>query len=131
MSSPPRPGLHTQTPDAGEITVPSDRLELVRRSYAAYQSNDRRFVEDLLTDDFRFSSPVDVDIDRATYFERCWTDIPRPAAFEFKRLHEVGDEVVVTYEAENADGRRFRNTEVFEFAADRVKRVEVYFGWNL
>jgi ketosteroid isomerase-like protein len=111
--------------------MPSDRLELVRRSYAAYQSNDRRFVEDLLTDDFRFSSPVDVDIDRATYFERCWTVIERPAAFDFKRLYEVGDEVVVTYEAEHADGRRFRNTEVFEFEADKVKRVEVYFGWNL
>ncbi len=49
----------------------------------------------------------------------------------FVRLHEAGDEVVVTYEAERADGSRFRNTEIFSFEAGKVKSVEVYFGWNL
>jgi hypothetical protein len=37
----------------------------------------------------------------------------------------------VTYEAERTDGTRFRNTEVLTFAGDRLKRAEVYFGWNL
>jgi hypothetical protein len=35
-------------------------------------SNDRKVVEDALTDDFRFTSPYDDRIDKATYFERCW-----------------------------------------------------------
>ncbi len=51
--------------------------------------------------------------------------------FDLKRLYELGDEVIVTYEAQRKDGSRFRNTAVLTFAGDRLKRVEVYFGWNL
>ena len=76
-------------------------------------------------------SPQDDGIDRATYFERCWPAHETFAAFDFKRLHGLGDEVLVTYEAERTDGTRFRNTEVLTFAGDRLKLVEVYFGWNL
>ena len=48
------------------------------------------------------------------------------------RLAELGgDEVLVTYEATRTDGTRFRNTEVLTFAGDRIREVEVYFGWNL
>jgi hypothetical protein len=51
--------------------------------------------------------------------------------FEFVRLIEDGDEVVVTYEATRKDRSRFRNTEVLGFDGDKQVRVEVYFGWNL
>jgi hypothetical protein len=37
----------------------------------------------------------------------------------------------VTYEAMRRDGSRFRNTEVLTFDGDRLRRVEVYFGWNV
>jgi hypothetical protein len=77
------------------------------------------------------SAPPDVGIDRATYFERCWPNANTIAAFDFTRLLEAGDEVVVTYEATRTDGTRFRNTEIFGFAGERVSRVEVYFGWDL
>jgi ketosteroid isomerase-like protein len=108
-----------------------DRKEMVRASYGAYESGDRQVLEDLLADDFRFWSPPDPGIDRATYWERCWPNHESLAAFEYRRLYEVGDEVVVTYEAERTDGSRFRNTEVFGFDGDKIKTVEVYFGWNL
>jgi len=112
--------------------VPSaDRLQLARDCYGAYASGDRRVVEELLTDDFTFSSPADVGIDRAAYFERCWPNSERIEAFEFTRLIEAGDEVIVTYETGTTDGRRFRNTEVLTFEGDRICRAEVYFGWNL
>lgn len=52
-------------------------------------------------------------------------------AFAIVRLVELGDEVIVTYEATRADGGRFRNTEVITFSADRIVRAEVYFGWEL
>jgi ketosteroid isomerase-like protein len=109
----------------------SDRLELARASYGAYVSGDRRVIEELLADDFTFYSPADVGIDRARYFERCWPNAETIEAFEFKRLVETGDEVVVTYEATKTDGHRFRNTEVLTFAGDKICRAEVYFGWNL
>jgi len=111
--------------------VPRDRLQLTRDIYGAYVSGDRSVVEDLLTDDFTFYSPPDVGIDRATYFERCWPNADLIAAFEFKRLIEAGDEVVVTYESTKTDGRRFRNTEVLTFEGDKISKAEVYFGWDL
>ena len=108
-----------------------DRLKLARSSYGAYESGDRGVIENLLTDDFRFYSPPDVGIDRATYFERCWPNSNLIESFDFKRLVEVGDEVVVTYESKKTDGSRFRNTEILTFEGDKICRAEVYFGWNL
>jgi hypothetical protein len=46
-------------------------------------------------------------------------------------LVENGDEVIVTYEADTSGGKRGRNTEVLTFDGDKVRRVEVYFGWEL
>ena len=108
-----------------------DRTKLARDAYGAYESGDRRVVEELLTEDFTFYSPVDVGIDRATYFERCWPNSELIEAFEFVRLVEAGDEVVVPYESTKTDGSRFRNTEVLTFEGDRISQAEVYFGWDL
>jgi ketosteroid isomerase-like protein len=108
-----------------------DRLKLVCDCYGAYESGDRRVVEERLTDDFTFYSPADVGIDRAAYFERCWPNSELIEAFEFKRIVEAGDEVVVTYESKKTDGRRFRNTEVLTFKGDKICRQKVYFGWDL
>jgi ketosteroid isomerase-like protein len=109
----------------------TDREQLVRDLYGAYESGDRGIVEELLTDDFTFYSPPDPGIDRTRYFERCWPNSELIESFEFKRLIESGDEVVVTYESTKTDGNRFRNTEVLTFAGDKLARAEVYFGWNL
>jgi ketosteroid isomerase-like protein len=108
-----------------------DRVKLARDSYGAYESGDRQAIEELLTDDFTFYSPADMGIDRATYFQRCWPNAERTKSFDFKRLAEIGDEVVVTYECTRTDGSQFRNTEVLTFADDKICRAEVYFGWDL
>ena len=109
----------------------TDRLQLVRDSYTAYETGDRDLIERVIADDFVFSAPPDVGIDRATYFERCWPNAGHVATFDYVRLRETGGEVLVTYEATRADGTRFRNTELFGFAGDRIASVEVYFGWDL
>jgi len=109
----------------------ADRLKIARDCYEAYESGDRRLLEEHLADDFTFYSPPDPGIDRATYFERCWPNAKLIESYEFKRLFEVGDEVVVTYESRKTDGSRFRNTEVLTFDGDKVRRAEVYFGWDL
>jgi ketosteroid isomerase-like protein len=109
----------------------NDRLQLARDAYGAYESGDRSVIEELLADDFTFYSPPDPGIDRAQYFERCWPNAGTIQSFEFKRLIEAGDEVIVTYEGTKTDGRRFRNTEILTFEGDRMSKVEVYFGWDL
>jgi ketosteroid isomerase-like protein len=108
-----------------------DRLQVARDCYGAYVSGDRSVVEQSLSDDFTFYSPPDPGIDRAEYFERCWPNSETIDAFDFKRLVESGDEVLVTYESTKTDGRRFRNTEVLTFDGDKICKVEVYFGWDV
>ena len=108
-----------------------DRLQIARDCYGAYVSGDRGVIEASMSDDLRFYSPADAGIDRTEYFERCWPNAELIGSVEFKRLFEVGDEVVVTYEATKTDGKRFRNTEILTFEGDRISQVEVYFGWDL
>jgi hypothetical protein len=107
------------------------RLQVVRDIYRAYESGDRSIVERNLTEDFVFSAPPDVGIDRATYFERCWPAAKTISAYEYRRFLEADGEVIVTYEATRTEGPRVRNTEIFGFDGDKVSRVEVYFGWSL
>jgi ketosteroid isomerase-like protein len=107
------------------------RTDLAKAVYEAFAAGDRNAVERLLADDFEFHAPPDPHLDRAGYFERCWPHSGGGQAFEFVRLIEAGDEVVVTYESTRPDGSRGRNTEVLTFDGDRVRRAEVYFGWEL
>lgn len=106
----------------------SDRA---REFYLAFAAGDRDFVERILADEFKFSSPIDVALDRAGFFERCWPGSGQGQEFEFVRLVESGDEVIVTYEMIKRDGGRGRNTEILTFDGNRIIRAEVYFGWNL
>ena len=109
----------------------ADRKQLARESYLAFAAGDRSFFEQHLSDDFSFSSPPDPKLDRDWYFERCWPGAGRGQEFEFLRLVESGDEVIVTYEMTRADGSGGRNTEVLTFEGDKISRAEVYFGWDL
>ena len=109
-----------------------DRVDVARDSYLAFASGDRAFFEDRLADDFSFSSPPDPHLDRSGWFERCWPGAGRGQTFEFVRLVQLGDEVLVTYELRRPDGSGGRNTEILTFdSEDRIVRTEVYFGWDL
>lgn len=99
--------------------------------YRAFAAGDRVTAEAMLSDDFAFSSPVDVGLDRDGFFDRCWPGAGAGQEFSFVRLIPSGDEVIVTYELTHADGRRGRNTEVLSFRGDRICAAEVYFGWDL
>ena len=108
-----------------------DRIETVKASFSAFATGDRELIERVLADDLTFSAPPDVGIDRATYFERCWPAAGTFEGYDFVRLTEIGDEVLVTYEATKRDGKRLRNTEIFGFDGDRIASIEVYWGWDL
>jgi hypothetical protein len=109
-----------------------DRVQRAQEFYRAFAAGDRDFAERILDEEFTFSSPVDVGLDRAGFFERCW-----PAAgqivrdFEFVRLVESGDEVIVTYVMKRNDGGGGRNTEILTFNGEKVAAAEVYFGWEV
>jgi ketosteroid isomerase-like protein len=108
--------------------VHADRAETICRIFAAYLANDRNFVENAFSDDFRFTSPYDDALDKPTYFERCWTNSDWIERHELERIFVEGDEAFVTYRCVAKGGRTFRNTEFFGFEGDKVKRIDVYFG---
>lgn len=102
--------------------------EIVRACFSCYETGDRESLEKLIAEDFRFNSPLDDSIDRATYFERCWPNHHHSKRFTILKLFERGDEAFVTYECERTDGTRFRNTEFFQARDGKLCQVDVYFG---
>src|SRR4030081_3783385 len=105
-----------------------NRAEIIRAIFAAYISNARKAVEDSFTDDFRFTSPYDDEIDKATYFARCWRVSDWIKRHQLEKILVEGDGAFVTYRCVTRDGKSFRNTEFFGFEGDRIKRIDVYFG---
>jgi ketosteroid isomerase-like protein len=106
----------------------AQKAKIIRALFAAYMANDRKAVEDVLTEGFRFTSPYDDQIDRKTYFERCWRDTGWIERHELEKILVEGDEAFVTYKCLARSGKSFRNTEFFAFAGDKVKSIDVYFG---
>jgi ketosteroid isomerase-like protein len=106
----------------------TDRAATIRAIFAAYLANDRKAVEESLADDFRFTSPYDDQIDKATYFERCWKNSDWIERHELEKIFVEGDEAFVTYKCMARGGKSFRNTEFFAFAGNKIRRIDVYFG---
>jgi SnoaL-like domain len=104
---------------------------LAQRSYEAFAAGDRKFFEQHLAENFNFSSPLDVGLDRAGYFARCWPGAGQGQKFNFLRFIEHDDEVVVTYEMTKPNGEKGRNTEILRVKDNKIVSVEVYFGWDL
>jgi ketosteroid isomerase-like protein len=105
-----------------------NRAEMIRAVFTAYLTNDRKAVEDAFADDFRFTSPYDDEIDKATYFARCWRVADWIERHELEKILVEGDEAFVTYKCLAKSGKQFRNTEFFRFEGDKIKRIDVYFG---
>ena len=104
------------------------KAEIIRALFAAYLSNDRKAVEGAFTDDFRFTSAYDDEIDKPTYFARCWRVTDWIERHELERIFVEGDGAFVTYRCVAKGGKSFRNTEFFSFEGDKIKRIDVYFG---
>jgi ketosteroid isomerase-like protein len=49
------------------VETPTTISNLVRRYYRAYETKDGNALEELLSDDFTFTSPLDDHLDRASY----------------------------------------------------------------
>jgi ketosteroid isomerase-like protein len=105
-----------------------DKSEIIRALFAAYRSNDRNAVENAFTEDFRFTSPYDDEIDKENYFARCWRVSDWIERQELERIFVEGDGAFVTYQCVAKGGKSFRNTEFFSFEGERIRRTDVHFG---
>ena len=87
-------------------------------------------MEELVADEFRFTSPLDNAINRATFFKRCWPSGADITQHDLERVVADGGTVFVTYNL-TMKGDAFRNTEVLKIDGGKVRAAEVYFGWDL
>jgi ketosteroid isomerase-like protein len=109
----------------------SSNVAVVQKYFQAYTDKDRAAIEAVVDETFRFSSPRDNRIDRATYFGRCWK--VSDAIVGRKTIHMLadGDRVFVTYELAFTSRRIARNTEIITLRNGKIVDVEVYFGWSI
>lgn len=107
------------------------KTEIAQRALQAYVDGDRAALEPLIAERFRFTSPYDNGLDRATYFSRCWPFHEITKEIKILRAIEQDNEVVLTYEMTQVSGERSRNTEVLTIRGGQILQVEVYFGWTL
>lgn len=105
--------------------------DLIRQCFTAWETDDEALLNQLIAEDFTFSSPNDDHINRAEYWERCWSNSEIIAGFRILNLVEDGNEAFVRYEGRLKDGSRFKNTEYFRVEGDKIVEVEVYFGRSI
>ena len=104
-------------------------VQTVRAMFDSYLRQDRDAAEQLVADEFAFTSPQDDHIDRAAFFERCFPTANRLVRQDL--LHVVpagGDDVFVMYEYELKTGELHRNVELLTVRDDQVTEAQVFFG---
>jgi ketosteroid isomerase-like protein len=102
--------------------------DLIRKYFAAFLAQDRKTLEEGLSNDFTFTSPRDDHISKATFFERCLPGSEQFLTFQIEKLFVQGNEAFVLYQAELKNGTTFRNTEYYKLEGNKIKEVEVFFG---
>jgi ketosteroid isomerase-like protein len=105
------------------------RRDVALAVFAAYRCGDRAAAEQLVADDFVFTSPQDDHIDRTAWFERCFPTAGRFSSQQVLRTAETGDDVFVMYEYElRESGERYRNAELITVRDGRIVETQVFFG---
>ena len=103
----------------------ASRADTIRDIFAAYLSDDREFVESAFSDDFRFTSPYDDNIDKPAYFERCWKNSGWIERHELERIFVEGDEAFVTYRCV-AKGRQDADVSQYRILRLRGRQGEAH-----
>lgn len=120
----PTDALHSIPADAEDRSLSN----LIKIYFSAYETKDRKAIEELLSEDFTFESPNDPQIDRATYFTKCWPFNKKVKAYKLQGPFENGNEGLVGYECETITGSKFKNAEYFRIKGNKITEVKVYYG---
>ena len=97
--------------------------------FGAYLGQDRDAAEQLLAEDFVFTSPQDDHISKAAFLDRCFPTAGRLRSQEILELVGAGqDGVFILYEYELKTGERHRNCEYITVRDGRLTETHVFFG---
>ena len=104
--------------------------EVVRNWYAAWDQKDWGPVDNLLADNFTFSSAAGDDhISKSAFKEQCWkTQINFIKHFDLERVSTGADDAFVKYLCHTTNGKSFRNVEYLRIRNGKLQSIECYFG---
>ena len=104
--------------------------EIVRKWDAAWENKDVSAFNDLLADNFTFSSAAGDDhISKSTFKTQCWdTQVNFIAHFDLERISTGADDAFVKYLCHTKNGKTFRNVEYLRIASGKLESIECYFG---
>ncbi|NLU72369.1 nuclear transport factor 2 family protein [Streptomyces sp. HNM0575] len=103
--------------------------DVVRACMESYIAQDRERAEQLIADDYRFTSPQDDHIGKADFFARCFPTADRLRRQEILSVAPAGgDDVFLLYEYELKTGEVHRNVEVATVRDGRLTETQVFFG---
>ena len=104
--------------------------EVVRQWYAAWEKKDWGPVDNLLADNFTFTSAAGDDhISKSTFKSRCWeTQIDFIEHFDLERITTGAEDAFVKYLCHTKDGKSFRTVEYLRIENGKLQSIECYFG---
>jgi ketosteroid isomerase-like protein len=108
----------------------STNEEIIRKWYAAWKNKDLGTFNDLLADDFTFSSAAGDDhISKSAFKTQCWdTQVNFIGDFDLERITTGANDAFVKYLCHTKNGKSFRNVEYLRIKNGRLESIECYFG---
>jgi ketosteroid isomerase-like protein len=104
--------------------------EIVRKWYAAWGNKDLATFDNLLADNFTFSSAAGDDhISKSTFKTQCWdTQVDFIGHFDLERITTGAEDAFVKYLCYTKNGKSFRNVEYLRIKNGKLQSIECYFG---
>jgi ketosteroid isomerase-like protein len=104
-------------------------VEVVQVMFDSYLKQDWQTADQLLADEFVFTSPQDDHIDKATFAERCFPTADRLVSQEVRYIAPTDqDDVFVMYDYVLKTGDHHRNVELLTVRDNRIVETQVFFG---
>lgn len=102
--------------------------DTIQAYFSCYETGDQTTLENLLDEQFEFSSPHDQKLDKTSYFERCWGFNKTVKEYQILKYIESSNEAFLNYRAITYDNRSIENVEYFEIKDGRIVRIKVFYG---
>jgi ketosteroid isomerase-like protein len=104
--------------------------EVVRKWYAGWGQKDWGPLDNLLAEDFTFSSAAGDDhISKSAFKKQCWeTQINFIGGFDLERVAAGPDDAFVKYLCHTTNGKSLRNVEYLRVKNGKIESIECYFG---
>ena len=108
----------------------STNEEIIRKWYGAWEKKDLDAFNNLLADDFTFTSAAGDDhISKSTFKTQCWdTQVEFIERSELERIATGADDAFVKYLCHTKNGKSFRNVEYLRIRNGKLESIECYFG---